>query len=42
MRRIEELDRKAHTERSREVVPLVETILRVGGRDEGNNVREQR
>ena len=41
-RRIEELNKKAHTERTREVVPLVETILRVGGRDEGKNVREQR
>ena len=41
-RKIEELNKKAHTERTREVVPLVETILRVGGRDEGNNVREQR
>jgi hypothetical protein len=42
MRRIEELNKKAHTERTREVVPVVETILRVGGRDEGKNVREQR
>ena len=41
-RRIEELNKKAHTERTREVVPVVETILRVGGRDEGKNVREQR
>ena len=40
-RKIEELNKKAHTERTREVVPLVETILRVGGRDEGKNVREQ-
>ncbi len=40
-RRIEELNKKAHTERSREVVPVVETILRVGGRDEGHNVRKQ-
>jgi hypothetical protein len=41
-RKIKELNKKAHTERTREVVPLVETILRVGGRDEGKNVREQR
>jgi hypothetical protein len=34
MRRIEALNKKAHTERSREVVPLVETILRVGRRTE--------
>jgi hypothetical protein len=41
MLRIEELDAKARKERTREVVPLVETILRVGGRDEGKNVWEQ-
>jgi hypothetical protein len=41
MQRVETLNKKAHTERSREVVPLVEAILRVGGRDEGQNVREQ-
>ena len=40
-RRIEELNKKAHTERTREVVPVVETILRVGGRDEGQHVRKQ-
>jgi hypothetical protein len=40
--RIEELNKKAHTERTREVVPVVETILRVGGRDEDKYVREQR
>ena len=42
MRRLEEHDLKARKERTLEVVPLVETILRVGGRDEGKNVREQR
>jgi hypothetical protein len=41
MRRLEEHDLKARKERTLEVVPLVETILRVGGRDEGKNVREQ-
>ena len=45
-RRIEEMNKKSHTgphpERSPKVVPLVETILRVGGRDEDRHVREQR
>ena len=40
-RRIEAWDKKARTERSTRVIPLVETILRVGGRDEGNHVRKQ-
>jgi hypothetical protein len=41
MRQLEEHDIKARKERTLEVVPLVETILRVGGRDEGNHVRKQ-
>jgi len=41
LRRIEAWDKKAHAERSPKVIPVVETILRVGGRDEGNYVRKQ-